>query len=100
MATIYRVLAVFVAVHDVCMTDCTCAAKEKIPTKGSPEVVREGNAQVKIYASTNRGRPMFSLVFKGVDGHRKTRDFADYGEAKLEAENVAIAIYNGTLDSL
>ena len=63
-------------------------------------VVREGNAQVKIYASTNRGRPMFSLVYNGLDGHRKTRNFADYSEAKLETENVAIAIHNGTLDRL
>jgi hypothetical protein len=66
--------------------------KRNLPTKGAPEVVREGNAQVKIYASSNRGRPIYTIVYKAVDGQRKRDSFRDYNEAKLGAENVAVAI--------
>jgi integrase len=74
--------------------------KRNLPTKGAPEVVREGNAQVKIYASPVNERPRYLLVYRGQDGRRKTRSFAEYNEAKLEAESTAIAIHNGSLESL
>ena len=74
--------------------------KKKLPAKGAPEVIREGNAQVKIYGSPVKGRPRYVVVFRGSDGKRMTRSFADYNEAKLEAENAAVEIYNGTLGKL
>jgi integrase len=74
--------------------------KKKLPTKGAPEVVREGNAQVTIYGSPVKGRPRYIVAYRGMDGKRKTISFAGYDEAKLEAENVAIAIHNGSLETL
>jgi hypothetical protein len=43
----------------------------------------------------------YVVVSRSLDGIScKSRSFADYDEAKLEAESVAIAIHNGSLDSL
>ncbi|MEM7602570.1 MAG: hypothetical protein AAF357_14285 [Verrucomicrobiota bacterium] len=74
--------------------------KKKLPAKGAPEIVREGNAQVKIYASSVRGRPRFIIAYRGLDGKRRTQSFADYDRAKQEAELKAIAIHNGSLETL
>lgn len=74
--------------------------KKKLPSKGAPEIVREGNAQVKIYASTVRGRPRFIVAYRGLDGKRRTQSFADYDRARQEAEVKAVAIHNGTLETL
>jgi len=74
--------------------------KKKLPAKGAPEVIREGNAVVKIYGSPVKGRPRFVVAYRGSDGKRKTRGFADYNEARLEAENAAVEIHNGTLEKL
>lgn len=74
--------------------------KKKLPEQGAPEIVREGNAQVKIYASTVRGRPRFIVAYRGVDGKRRTQSFADYDRAKQEAEIKVVAIHNGTLETL
>jgi integrase len=57
-----------------------------------------GNAAVKIYGSPVRGRPRFVVVYRKADGERKARSFAEYNEAKLEAERVAVEIHNGTLE--
>lgn len=74
--------------------------KKKLPDKGAPEIVREGNAQVTIYGSPVRGRPRFIVAYRGLDGKRRTQSFADYDQAKQEAEIKAIAIQNGTLESI
>jgi len=74
--------------------------KKKLPGRGAPEIVREGNAQVKIYGSPVRGRPRFIVAYRGLDGKRRTQSFADYDLAKQEAEIKAIAIQNGTLETL
>ena len=74
--------------------------KKKLPEKGAPEIVREGNATVKIYASAVRGRPRFIVAYRGVDGNRSTQSFSEYNQAKQEAEVKAIAIHNGTLETL
>lgn len=74
--------------------------KKKLPRKGAPEIVREGNAQVTIYASTVRGRPRFIIAYRGLDGKRRTQSFADYDRAKQEAEIKAVAIHNGNLETL
>lgn len=74
--------------------------KKKLPTKGAPEIVREGNAHVKIYGSPVKGRPRYIIAYRGLDGKRRTQSFADYNNAKLEAENAAIAIHNGELEKL
>ena len=74
---------------------------KNLPTKGAPEAVRESNVQMTIYGSARQG----TCALRGrlpVSGWNscKSRSFADYDEAKLEAESVAIAIHNGSLDSL
>lgn len=74
--------------------------KKKLPSKGDPENVREGNAQVTIYASTVRDRPRFIIAYRGLDGKRRTQSFADYDRAKQEAEIKAVAIHNGNLETL
>lgn len=74
--------------------------KKKLPAKGAPEVIREGNAVVKIYGSPVKGRPRYVVAYRGSDGKRRTRSFADYDEAKLEAENAAVEIHNGTLGTM
>jgi len=74
--------------------------KKKLPTKGAPVLVREGNAQVTIYASTVRGRSRFIIAYRGLDGKRRTQSFADYDRAKQEAEIKAVAIHNGNLETL
>ncbi len=55
---------------------------------------------MKIYGSPVKGRPRYVIAYRGSDGKRRTRSFADYNEAKLEAENVALATHNGTLEKL
>ncbi|MGB0153009.1 MAG: site-specific integrase [Verrucomicrobiales bacterium] len=74
--------------------------KKKLPEQGAPEIVREGNAQVKIYFSPVRDRPRYIVVHHGQDGNRRAQSFADYDLAKQEAEVKAIAIHNGTLETL
>lgn len=55
---------------------------------------------VKIYASPVKGRPRYIVAHRSFDGKRRTRSFADYNAAKLEAENAAVEIHNGTLNKL
>lgn len=74
--------------------------KKKLPEQGAPEVVREGNARVTIYFSPVRDRPRFIVAYRGLDGKRRTQSFADYDRAKQEAEIKAVAIHNGTLETL
>lgn len=74
--------------------------KKTVPSKGAPVIIREGNASVKIYSSTNRGSPIYTLAYKAFDGQRKRLSFRDFDEAKLEAENLAVTIHNGTLEKL
>ena len=70
--------------------DVMVLRKKKLPTKGAPEIVREGNAQVKIYASPVRGRPRFIVAYRGVDGRRRTQSFSNHDRAKQEAEVKAV----------
>ncbi|MBP9225045.1 MAG: tyrosine-type recombinase/integrase, partial [Verrucomicrobiales bacterium] len=74
--------------------------KKKLPVKGDPEIIREGNAVVKIYASPVKGRPRYIVAYRGSDSRRMTRSFANYNEARLGAENAAVEIHNGTLEKL
>lgn len=74
--------------------------KKSLPTKGAPLTVREGNALVIIYSSINRGKPIYTLAYKALDGRRMRVSFRNYDQAKLEAENIVVAIHNGTLDKL
>lgn len=74
--------------------------KKTLPAKGAPEAIREGNAVVKIYGSPVKGRPRYVVAYRGSDGKRRTRSFADYNEAKVEAENAVVEIHNGTLEKL
>lgn len=74
--------------------------KKKLPSKGAPEVIRVGNAVVKIYGSPVKGRPRYVVAYRESDGKRRTRSFADYDVARLDAENAAVEIHNGTLETL
>ena len=74
--------------------------RKRGPKKGAPEVIREGNGVVKIHSTQNRGKPIFTIVYRSPEGGRVRRNFLDYNAAKLEAEKIAIEIHNGTLEKL
>jgi integrase len=64
--------------------------KKKLPIPGDPEVVREGNAQVTIYGSPVKNRPRYVVAYRGLDGKRKTKSFADYSKAKEDSGDIGI----------
>ena len=93
-------LPVFLTCATSAQQDGPVPRKKKLPEEGAPEIVREGNAQMKIYASAIRDRPRFIVAYRGVDRKRETQSLSDYDRAKQEAKLKAIAIHNGTLETL
>lgn len=69
-------------------------------TKDSPEEVKVGNVAVKIYRSTPRGRPLFTLAYRDTSNRRVRKSFADLKEAKVEAHAAAAKIQSGQIDVL
>jgi integrase len=62
-----------------------------------PAVISHGNASVKLYKVTNKGRTSFTLAYKGGDGKRILRQFADEKEAREEAMATARKLHGGEL---
>lgn len=61
--------------------------------------VKRGSVIVKIYKVANKGRDSFTVSYFA-DGKRKQKMFADFNEAKTEAESKAISLSRGELDVL
>jgi integrase len=62
-----------------------------------PFEVKRGSAVVKIYLTPTKGRDCYTLVF-WVNRERRRRTFADFDEARAEAERIAIQLTAGDLD--
>lgn len=61
--------------------------------------VKRGSVIVKIYKVENKGRPSFTVSYFA-DGRRIQKMFADFDEARQEAEAKALAISKGEVDVL
>src|SRR5438105_1910842 len=71
----------------------------KLPGK-FPVQIKRGNVTLKIYRTSNKGYDEFKLVYYGADGNRKFKTFAEYQDAKSEAEKVNASFSTGNADTL
>ncbi|MCI0536745.1 MAG: hypothetical protein L0Z50_16125 [Verrucomicrobiales bacterium] len=65
-----------------------------------PVEVKRGNVTVKIYRTDNKGYEEFKLVYYGADGKRKFKAFANYADAKSEADKVNASFSTGNAETL
>lgn len=68
-------------------------------SKRSTEV-KVGNVAVKVYRSETRGRELFTVAYRGTNHQRMKKSFANFAEARLEAQRIATSIHNGELEVL
>ena len=71
----------------------------KCPTTW-PVVVKKGNSTVKVYRTLNKGYTEFKVVFYDPEGKRKSRAFADYADARKEADSINDSVNDGNLNTL
>jgi hypothetical protein len=65
-----------------------------------PVEIKQGNVTVKIYRAVNKGYEEFKLVYYGADGKRRFKAFADYEDARAEADKVNASFSTGNADTL
>ena len=66
-------------------------------SKEWPKTIRHGNASVKLYKVKSGDYTLYTLAWRGADGKRKLRQFADEKEAKEEADAAARRLHEGEL---
>ena len=69
-------------------------------SKEWPKAIRHGNASVKLYKVKSGDYTLYTLAWRGADGKRKLRQFADEKEAKEEADAAARRLHEGELQVL
>ena len=69
-------------------------------SKEWPKTIRHGNASVKLYKVKSGDYTLYTLAWRGADGKRKLRQFADEKEAKEEADAAARRLHEGELQVL
>lgn len=75
--------------------------KEKnVQETNFPLVVKKGSIRVKIYRTTNRGTPLFTVSFIAAHEGRKLRQFRSFDRARFEAGKIADDLAAGDLQSL
>src|SRR5437016_655529 len=87
----------------ICNADCSlanpCCAAWLRNGSTFPVKVRHGSVTVPVYRTPTKGRDLYTVSYY-LHGKRQRRTFADFAEAKQEAENAAFKIANGEVNAL